>query len=427
MSDRSFRDPVHGFIRLTDAECELLETAPFRRLRLIRQLALTNLVYHGAEHTRFGHTLGVMHQGSRFLDAVRDKASGLGWSQDEFDKGRQLLRLGALCHDVGHSPFSHAGEEGNLLQGEHEEYSVAIVRATSGKAGEIRQVMEARKEELAGVTADQVAELIEKQTVGKEAFLNDLLSGELDCDRTDYLQRDSIYCGVQYGRFDSERLVSTLTLTPDRAGGNPVLALEEDGIHAAEGLILARYFMFTQVYFHRVRRAFDFHLGAALRAKIGTYPSPSEIDEYLSWNDLRVLGTLNDMISSGEAGSDHARRVLERDHYRVAFETNDHPSDPQIRRWDSELVPAVKEKFGDSVAFDNAEKAPHRFDRQIREFPVIKHHTAPPSSVEEESGLIDKLEVIRLRRVFAPKELQDEVGAFCQSLNLNTGGTRPAL
>jgi HD superfamily phosphohydrolase len=110
MVDRSFRDPVHGFIRITEAECELLVTTPFRRLRGIRQLALTNLVYHGAEHTRFGHTLGVMHQGTRFLEAVRRAASGLGWSDDEFVKRRQLLRLGALCHDLGSTYESTQGK-----------------------------------------------------------------------------------------------------------------------------------------------------------------------------------------------------------------------------------------------------------------------------------------------------------------------------
>jgi HD superfamily phosphohydrolase len=262
MSDRSFRDPVHGFIRLSDAECELLDTTPLRRLRNIHQLALSNLVYHGAEHSRFGHTLGVMHLASRFLHSVQQKRGGLNWPPEDFARRLQLLRLGALCHDIGHSPFSHAGEEGKLLSGKHEQYSAAIVRATAGHAGEVRQVIEARGDDFHGVTAEDVADLIEGQAVGRDAFLFGILSGELDCDRSDYLQRDSIYCGVQYGRFDSERLVSTLTWT-EESGGNPILALEEDGLHAAEGLLLARYFMFTQVYFHRVRRAYDHHLSAA--------------------------------------------------------------------------------------------------------------------------------------------------------------------
>ncbi len=227
----------------------------------------------------------------------------------------------------------------------------------------------------------------------------------MDCDRTDYLQRDSLYCGVQYGRFDSERLISTLIWTEDWAGGNPILALEEDGIHAAEGLLLSRYFMFTQVYFHRVRRAYDYHLGAALCSEIGTHPSKDSIEDYLAWDDRRVFNALEDMIAQGKEGSDHARRILERDHYRVAFHTVEHPSDAQIRRWNQALTPQVQEKYGEVVAFDNAEKAPHRFNRALRDFPVIKHPDAPPSSIEEESALIDKLEEIRVRRIFAPKEL----------------------
>ena len=132
MPSRSFRDPIHGFIPVNEGECQLLDTTPFRRLRFIRQLALTNLVYHGAEHTRFGHSIGVMHQASETLKSVNE-GKNLGWSDEEFDRRLQLLRLASLCHDVGHSPFSHAGEEGGLMPQEHEIYSAAIVTAQGGR------------------------------------------------------------------------------------------------------------------------------------------------------------------------------------------------------------------------------------------------------------------------------------------------------
>jgi uncharacterized protein len=420
---KSFRDPIHGFITLSDAECELLDTAPIRRLRNIRQLALTNLVYHGAEHTRFGHTLGVMHQATAFFDTVVAKR-GLPWTPEDKARRRQLLRLAALCHDVGHSPFSHAGEEGNLLKRKHEQYSAAIVTATSGSAGEIRQVLEARRDDFFGVRPEEIADVILGQAVGLDSFLFSMLSGDLDCDRTDYLQRDSLYCGVNYGRFDSDRLVSTLTWIEDPLGGNPVLAIEEDGIHAAEGLILSRYFMFTQVYFHRVRRAYDFHLGAALRSEIGTYPDIDELEEYLGWDDIRVYQLLRDRAGEASEGAKHANRILKRDHYRVAFQTVEHPRTAEVRRWKTQLVPQVEARFGNQIAFDYAEKAPHSFDRNIRDFPVVKHASAQPSSIEEESALLDKLEEIQLCRILAPRELRDEVGEYCDSLRL--AGRRPA-
>jgi hypothetical protein len=131
------------------------------------------------------------------------------------------------------------------------------------------------------------------------------------------------------------------------------------------------------------------------------------------------------MSTNDEEGADHARRILQRNHYRVAFQTVEHPSDGQLRRWNNNLMPEVLERYGGLVAFDNAEKAPHRFDRGIRDFPVIKHSAAPPSSIEEESKLIEKLEEIRVRRIFAPKEHCEEIGSFCESLNLNVG-RRPA-
>jgi HD superfamily phosphohydrolase len=223
---------------------------------------------------------------------------------------------------------------------------------------------------------------------------------------------------VRYGRFDSERLVSTLTWTDELASGNPVLAIEHDGIHAAEGLILARYFMFTQVYFHKVRRAYDYHLGEALRSAIGHYPEVNRIDEYLEWDDMKVYHLLREVAAGNSQGADHARRILERDHYRVAFSTNEHPTPAQVRRWD-QLVNRVRQQFGDQVAFDSAEKAPHKFTQSLRAFPVLKREGGPPTAIEEESGLIEKLDELRVCRILAQKELCDEVGRFCEGLNLN--------
>lgn len=418
MGSRSFRDPIHGFIPVSEPECQLLDTAPFRRLRNIRQLALTNLVYHGAEHSRFGHSLGVMHQATEVYDTVTKKGE-IGWSNAERDSRKQLLRLAALCHDLGHAPFSHAGEEAALMPGRHEEYSVAIVRATDGTASEVRRVIEENQDGFLGISADEVADVIAGQALGVDSFLREIMSGELDADRTDYLQRDSLYCGVRYGRFDSERLVKTFTWLED-SGGNPLLAIEEDGVHAAEGLILARYFMFSQVYFHRVRRAYDHHLGEALRGVLdgGKYPDTDHLDAYLEWDDLRVFGELRRIARDGSQPGEHARRILERDHYRDAYHTTEHPGTAKLRRWD-ELSQRVGERFGSEVAFDSAEKAPHRFDKSVRGFPVVMDQDARPTSIEEQSALIDSLQELTVRRILAPKEKVPDIVAYCDSLNLN--------
>lgn len=416
MVSKFFRDPIHGLIPVSGPESQLLDTAPFRRLRNIHQLALTYLVYHGAEHSRFGHSVGVMHQATEVFDAVtRDRDRPLEWDQEDLDRRRQLLRLAALCHDLGHSPFSHSGEEAGLMPAPHEDYSAAILRATTGSAGEVRQVIESDPDGFCGVTVDEVADVITGQALGIDSFLSEIMSGELDADRTDYLQRDSLYCGVMYGRFDSERLVKTLTWKEHE--GNPVLAIGRNGIHAAEALLLARYFMFTQVYFHAVRRAYDHHLGEALRGLLpeGHYPPPENLDAYMEWDDLSVQSALRSISGDGSKAGNHARRIESRDHYRVAYETEEHPSNPELGRWE-ELCGRVKDEFGDEVAIDSAEKAPFRFDRGLNFFPVAGD---PPTSIAEESVLIRRLEELRLQRILCPKMAVPAVKAFCKSLSLN--------
>jgi hypothetical protein len=144
----------------------------------------------------------------------------------------------------------------------------------------------------------------------------------MDADRMDYLLRDSHHAGVQYGRFDLHRLISTVTAIPGVQGGPPRLGIEYGGWHAAEALVLAGYFMFTQVYFHKTRVAYDIHLREAMRALLpgGHFPKPTpeELDEFLRWDDWRVLG----LLASG-AGGEHGVRLSKREHYRMVYQTNE--------------------------------------------------------------------------------------------------------
>lgn len=421
---RSFRDPVHGFIPVTKAECEIIDTWPFQRLRRIKQLGMTYLVYHGAEHTRFGHSLGVMHQATRVFDALMTKKrKELDWLDEEVARLRQLLRIACLCHDLGHTPFSHAGEDRDLLPDglKHDDYSAAIVLATDGEAGEVGRAIQEHSSKLGGISRQDVADLITGQSLGGgAAFLREIVSGELDADRMDYLQRDSIYCGVGYGRFDNERLIETLTLAEDRVGGSPVIAIEKDGVHAVEGLTMARYYMFSQVYFHRVRRAYDHHLRCFLKEALPgqRYPKPDDLERFLSFDDVSV----QDML--GKVGSEHGRRILERNHYRVAYETGEHPSQRQIDRWNKQLFPRVREEFPDKVASDSAETASEGFSTKDREFPVVQRDPSEPTrSVEEESDLIRSLKSLPLTkiRLLADRSLCAKVKRYCDSLGLDVG------
>jgi HD superfamily phosphohydrolase len=334
------RCPVHGFIELNDWEREIISQPAFQRLRRIRQLAWTDQVYPGAMHTRFEHSLGVLHTATLLYDSITQRSpdvlrSELAYNQDGLKRHRALVRLAALLHDVGHGPFSHAAEDllphrdGDSKPYRHEDYSAAIVRR------HFQDVIEDHP--LNGnydLRAEDVAALLEGSAGARKAlFWRELISGQMDADRMDYLLRDSLHAGVQYGRFDLSRLVRTVQALPGSEGEAPRLGVSEGGWHAAEALILARYFMFTQIYFHKTRVAFDHHLHEALKELLpnGRFSSPEGegLDKYLRWDDWRVLGLLAD-----GNGGEHGRRLSTRDHYREVFHTVEIPTPADLEQLD---------------------------------------------------------------------------------------------
>ncbi len=304
-------------------------------------------------HTRFEHSLGVMHMATMLYDGIVERSrellrSTFGYNDEGLGRHRALVRLAALLHDVGHSPFSHAGEEifpskedsGSGKPYSHEEYSAAVIRNRFADV-----IGSHRANNNYGFTADDVAVLLEGSADTESAlFWRGLVTSQMDADRMDYLLRDSHHAGVDYGRFDWRRLVQTIEAVPGVRGGSPALGVSEGGLHAAEGLILARYFMFTQVYFHKTRVAYDHHLKEALKEILpgGCFPSPTEerLDEYLDWDDWRVLGA----VKNG-GGGEHGRRILDRDHYREIWHTLEIPG-PE----DEEELREQRGKLGELLA-----------------------------------------------------------------------------
>lgn len=324
------RDPIHVFVRLDDAERKVLDSAPLQRLRHIHQLALTYLVYPGATHKRFEHSLGVMELASRVFDVVtnpdnlsdeiRDLLPPLT-VPDELRYWRRVLRMAALCHDAGHLPFSHAGEKDLLPPGwDHERLTRLIISSE-----EMKQIWES-------VTPPLRAKDIEKIAVGPrkaknlhfsdwEAILAEIIVGDaFGADRIDYLLRDSYHSGVAYGRFDHYRLIDTLRILPQSDAGTsssePSLGVEEGGIQSVEALMIARYFMYSQVYFHRTRRIYDIHLTDYLNEWLDDGLFPTTLDGFLSITDVEVLVSLRaavrDPNSNGhQHGENHTSRTLQ--------------------------------------------------------------------------------------------------------------------
>ncbi|MDA8048921.1 MAG: HD domain-containing protein [Rhodospirillales bacterium] len=340
MSLVEIRCPIYGFVTLNEWEAEIVAQPEFQRLRRIRQLGWTDAVYPGAMHTRFEHSLGVMHMATQLFDGIVSRnqellKSELAYTTDGLHRHRQLVRLAALLHDIGHGPFSHAAEE--LFQTasgtpaarrhQHEEYSLAIIRSS------FRDLIENHPANRnCGFTADDVAGLIEgKAKAGPASLWQDLISGQIDADRMDYLLRDSWHAGVEYGKYDWRRVVICVELVPDPETGSLRFGISDGGRHVAEALIIARYMMFSQVYFHKTRVILDHHLEQAMRSLIteGQFPPPvpERLHAYLDWDDWRVLGR----FAAGEGG-DHARRLRERRPFKLVWETSEFPDESEMEQ-----------------------------------------------------------------------------------------------
>ncbi len=248
MSLRTYHDPLHHGITLDSnnpAEAmvmELIDSGPFQRLRRIKQLGPAFLTFHGAESSRFTHSLGVFHIARKALKRLKE-------IDPEIIKFQGTLYGAALLHDLGHSPLSHTGEE--MFGLKHEIWTANLIR----NCAEIRNPLEAFSEG----TAEEVANLIEKEQASP-TIIKALVSSQLDCDRLDYLLRDSYSTGTRYGQLDLERILSALTIAPDGE-----LAIHPKGLLAVEHYLVVRNLMYRSVYNHRLNEVCSWLLEQLIR------------------------------------------------------------------------------------------------------------------------------------------------------------------
>lgn len=242
--EKVFKDPVHRYIHVRDELIwDLVGTREFQRLRRIRQLGTTYLTFHGAEHTRFNHSLGVYEIMKRMVEIIEEK--------EPMEEEERLLCLSAaLLHDVGHGPFSHSFEK--VFHMDHEEWTREIILGDT----DINKVLKGVSDEFPKKVADVIAKTYPNKLIVS------LISSQIDADRMDYLQRDAFYTGVSYGHFDMERILRVMRPKEDQA------VFKHSGMHAVEDYIMSRYQMYWQVYFHPVTRSAEVILSKILhRAK----------------------------------------------------------------------------------------------------------------------------------------------------------------
>ncbi|MEF9920457.1 MAG: HD domain-containing protein [Erysipelotrichaceae bacterium] len=228
------RDPIHGYIHVDyQVVWDCINAKEFQRLRRIHQLGGNFQVYHTAEHSRFSHSLGVYEIVKRMVD----EGEGLKDSLSEYDK--VCVMLAGLLHDIGHCPFSHAFE--SIANCKHEVFTQRIILEDT----QLHQI-------LSNVNASlpkDVADIIMYQH--PNVLLNQIVSGQLDADRMDYLLRDAYFTGTTYGNFDLERVLRTIRVKDNK------IVVKESGIHSVEDYIMARYHMYWQVYYHPIARSYE--------------------------------------------------------------------------------------------------------------------------------------------------------------------------
>ena len=278
-------DPIHDFIRVYDHELKIIDNPIFQRLRRIRQLSGAHLTYPAAQHTRFEHSLGVMHIASQSGQALNEK--GILKSTDI-----DVLRLAGLLHDIGHGPFSHLFEE--VIQQKkfsHEDFGKEIILKS-----EIGDTLSKNGYDKRLVTKIAFGD-------SKLQYMNEIISGALSADMMDYLLRDGYFTGAEHAQIDHKRITQSLDVHKKK------LALERSALYSFESMMHSRYQMFKAVYFHKTVRAAEVMLLEALRLSDDEFGFTSfNINEYVKLTDEYVLSTL---ISSKSSKLKRARQFAE--------------------------------------------------------------------------------------------------------------------
>jgi len=403
------KDPIYGYVHITDLEKDIIDTRVVQRLRRLRQLAGAEYVYPGANHTRFEHSIGVM-----YLAGVLAENLPVELSEEDI----QMVRIAGLLHDVGHGPFSHIYESLSIkyLEKTHEDLTRWIILES-----ELADILSD-----AGYSPQKISKLAtgDMREEGK-LFLDQIISSAVDVDKMDFIIRDSYHTGAEYGYVDIFRLIYTM----DVLNGN--LSVDLTALSSLEAFILARIESFKSIYFHKVARAAQIMLLKAMELAKDEIPlvNFTNIDEYLSLDDYTVWTMLRKVKKSNELIQKLERRELLKAAYNRTFYVRDETvssifTNERVR---NKIEEEIAEKAGverENVIIDvpTLPSVPYRHSIEMEpmRIPVFyrtKEGNKIPVNLRDASQLIDALRgFMNIIRVYTWEQYREKVAKAAESI-----------
>jgi len=430
------RDPVHNIIPFEDTECDrllldLINTKEFQRLRRIKQLGMSELVFPGANHSRFAHSIGVMHVARRIMDRVERLCGKPKIRSDQ----RIAVLAASLLHDVGHGPFSHAFEK--VTGQKHEARTLEIICSSRTEIGKRLRVHDAQLPYRIAVFFDETVNDKKRKAAQIPEFLTQVVTSQLDADRFDYLLRDSYATGTDYGRFDLDWIVLQIMLDQNRRR----FFVGRKAIDAAEAYIFARYHMYRSVYFHKTVRAAEVMARLSLKrfkalvyvadtkakkkkivpdvspAVFGAFATETiPLESYLALDDLEMTqffkacaGANDPLLKSLGMG------LIQRKLYKAVDVSGSDPA--QIVDFGGKSKDFIKKKkldpeyaFVDDTVADTPYR-PYDPDAEKPESQVyVESHGGSPTEISERSKALKALrEEYKLTRYYFPESVRDDI------------------